>query len=130
MRRISISIVVPFIALAASGEAGRAIAAQPTTVLTDIHDASHNAVTGTDVQDGTVLHVSATVKGAGATPTGIVRFRTYDSAGCGGDASAEQPAALTGDTEPVAHSIEISNAAGDDSATIWTSQSGPAFATD
>ena len=130
MRRISISIVAMFIALAASGEAGRAIAAQPATVLTDIHDASHNAITGADVQDGAVLHVSATVNGAGATPTGIVRFRTYDGAGCVGAASAEQSAPLTTGTEPVSHSIEISNAAGDDSATIWSSQAGSEFATD
>ena len=130
MRRISISIVAMFIALAASGEPGRAIAAQPATVLTDIHDASHNAVTGADVQDGSILHVSATVRGTGVAPTGIVRFRTYDSAGCAGSASAEQSAPLTAGTEPVTHAIEISNAAGDDSATIWSSQAGSEFATD
>jgi len=130
VRRISITIVAMLIALAASGEPGRAIAAQPVTVLTDIHDASHNAVTGADVQEGAVLHVSATVRGTGAAPTGVVRFRTYDGAGCAGAASAEQSAALTAGTEPVSHSIEISNAAGDDSATIWSSQAGSEFATD
>lgn len=130
MRRISITIVAMLIALAASGGPGRAIAAQPATVLTDIHDASHAVVTGADVQDGAILHVSATITGAGAAPTGIVRFRTYDGAGCAGVAAAEQSAALTTGTEPVSHSIEISNAAGDDSATIWSSPAGSEFATD
>ena len=109
----------------------RVIAAPATpNIVTEIHNAAHTAVTGADVPAGTMLHVSATLSGASAAPAGIVRFRTYAAVGCTGTPSAEQPVALAGSTQPVAHSVEISNAAGDDSATAWSSQAGPAFATD
>ncbi len=132
MRRALISGLALCLALAASAGTQRAIAAPSTpSIVTEIHHAAHTAVTGGDVPASTLLHVSATLSGAtGAPPAGIVRFRTYDAAGCAGVASADQAVALAADSEPVAHSIEMSNAAGDDSATIWTPQSGPAFATD
>jgi hypothetical protein len=107
-----------------------ALAALTPEVRAEIHDADDNIVTGTDVPEATPLHVAASVRGSGPLPAGTAAFDAYDTPDCSGLPSGEQDAALTGGTEPVAHSLEISNDGGWDSATIWSSQAGDGFDTD
>ena len=49
-------------------------------VTTEIHDGNHLLLTSAAI--GTVVHSSATVSGAGATPTGDVTFRIFSNSTC------------------------------------------------
>jgi hypothetical protein len=118
--------VTPVISPAGGAAAALAIA----NVSAEIHQADHTIVTAADVPAATMLHINTHVEGGGAAPTGMVRFRTYDTGGCAEPASGEQVAGLTGGSTVVRHSADFSSAGGWDSATIWTSQAGDGFGTD
>lgn len=69
------------------------------TVVTEVHNAAHEDITGTTVPAGTVIHDEATVSGSGPTPTGTVDFARFDNSSCSGTPeSVENDVALTNGT--------------------------------
>lgn len=131
MRRILIGVVAML--ATATGSASfpaEAAGTNAPVVFAEISDGAGIVVTGSDAPEGSPLHINVVVTGGQAAPTGIARVRTYAGTACAGAASGEQAIALAADTTPIAHSTEISNLGGWDSATIWSSQSGNGFGTD
>ena len=56
------------------------------TVITEIHDASHNVITSAPI--GSTVHDQATVAGSANTPTGSVSFTVYANTTCSGTGTA------------------------------------------
>jgi len=68
-----------------------------SVVTTQVHNASHQDITGTSVPDGTLVHDNASVAKAAGTPagvpapTGTVTFTLFDNATCNGNVVATEP---------------------------------------
>ncbi|MBI1741719.1 Ig-like domain repeat protein, partial [Candidatus Acetothermia bacterium] len=66
----------------------------PSTVVTTIHDSSHNPITAATV--GTSVHDKATVSGSGPVPTGTVTFSLFNNTTCTGSPVSTQTVTLSG----------------------------------
>jgi hypothetical protein len=90
----------------------------PSSVTTQVHNASHANITNTSVVQGTTIHDNASVTGSGPTPTGTVTFTIYGSIDCTGSA-------LTGTGVPTNPETGVSlNSSGVAESTAWTPAAG------
>lgn len=63
-------------------------------ITTTLHDESHSTLTSAALGD--IIHDSAEVSGAGATPTGTVTFKVFSNLTCSGDATDAGTVTLDG----------------------------------
>jgi hypothetical protein len=88
------------------------------TIVTAIHNSSHNDITNTTVPVGTVVHDTATVTGAvpGFDPTGAISFTLNTNPVANADPAEAGYSASTVDSDPLAAGSYIykANVAGDD----------------
>jgi hypothetical protein len=135
MRQILIVVLASLAALIGGRGANspHAIAASVPTLVPNVRAAIQSAgsddVAGPEVPQGDPLQVSASISGSGPLPIGTAAIDAYDTLDCSGPSSSAQDVLLVGGSVPVAHSLQISNNGGWDSATTWTSQGGDGFDT-
>jgi hypothetical protein len=84
-------------------------------ITTQIHNPAHTDITGTTVNEGTIVHDKALVSGSGAIPTGTVDFQRFTNNSCSGSpANVQSGVALNSASSPAnAESNTFSTVAGD-----------------
>jgi hypothetical protein len=120
MRRLALVVAVCVLGMAIASKPAPARAVLFPRVESQLLDEAGDPIAG-EVDSGEAIHVTATVTGAGAAPTGAVTYQHFAAAGCSGPSTEDAAALLVVTTQQVSKAIDISNGAGWDSATAWNS---------
>lgn len=93
----------------------------PSSVVTQVHNAAHVAITNTSVTQGTVIHDNAVVTGSagGPVPTGSVTFTLYSTIDCSGS-----PRTATPPTNPETVALTVGATSSSAESTSWTPAAG------
>ncbi len=80
------------------------VSTAPTSTSTQVHDPSHNDITGNSVVVGTTVHDSATVSGqvSGFTIGGTVTYSLFASSACSGTPTSTETVAVGTESSPLA----------------------------
>jgi hypothetical protein len=77
-------------------------------VNSEVHDSSHNDITGTVVAPGTVVHDQGIVTAVGPQPTGTVNFLRFDNPNCSGTPASVEADVPLGSGEPESSNFIVS----------------------